>query len=146
MTQKIALGDVPANRRRGGDLRVLLSPKTVRSTTGFMGGVTLLPGESVTEHYHPYSEEYLYVVRGTLVLTVDDEPVELGADEAVLVPKDVRHRLENRGTEAAFAVFHLCPLAPRPELGHVDTEAPADPSEAGMDVGGPVAPVAAERR
>ncbi len=146
MTQKIALGDVPANRRRGGDLRVLLSPKTVRSTTGFMGGVTLLPGESVTEHYHPYSEEYLYVVRGALVLTLDDEPVELGADEAVLVPKDVRHRLENRGTEPAFAVFHLCPLAPRPELGHVDTEAPANPAEAGMDVGGPVAAAAAERR
>ncbi|MEU0537136.1 cupin domain-containing protein [Amycolatopsis tolypomycina] len=137
MTQKIALGDVPANRRRGGDLRVVLSPKTAGSTTGFMGGVTLLPGESVTEHYHPYSEEYLYVVRGTLVLTLDGEPVELGADEAVLVPKDVRHRLENRGGEPAFAVFHLCPLAPRPELGHVDTEAPAHPAEAGVDVGGP---------
>jgi putative monooxygenase len=30
--------------------------------------------------------------------------------------------LRNTGTEQARAVFQLCPLAPRPELGHVDTE------------------------
>jgi putative monooxygenase len=146
VTRKISLGEVPANRRRGGDLRVLLSPKTVESTTGFLGGVTLMPGDVVTEHYHPYSEEYLYVVRGTLVLTLDGEAVELGADEAVLVPKNVRHRLTNPGREPAFAVFHLCPLAPRPELGHVDTEEPARPAEENAAVGGPAAPLVTEHR
>jgi hypothetical protein len=28
----------------------------------------------------------------------------------------------NEGTEEAFIVFHLGPLAPRPDAGHVDTE------------------------
>ena len=35
---------------------------------------------------------------------------------------NVRHRLMNQGTEEVAIVFHLSPLAPRPELGHVDTE------------------------
>lgn len=113
---------VAANTRRGGDIRVLLSPKTVGSTSGFMGQVTLTPGQYVSEHYHPYSEEFCYVVEGDLVLRVDGEPVVLGPGDAVMVPKNVRHRLENVGSTDALVVFHLSPLAPRPELGHVDTE------------------------
>jgi putative monooxygenase len=34
----------------------------------------------------------------------------------------VRHRFRNVGSTQARMVFHLGPLAPRPELGHVDTE------------------------
>jgi putative monooxygenase len=121
-TAKVAADDIVANRRRGGDIRVLLSPRTVGSASGFMGVLTLEPGQFVAEHYHPYSEEFLYVVRGALVMRVDGEPVGLDADEALLVPMGVRHRLSNPGDEQALVVFHLSPLAPAPELGHVDTE------------------------
>ena len=64
---KIAASDVEPNRRRGGDLRTMLSPGTVESTSGFMGVLTLQPGECVTEHYHPYSEEFIYLVSGRLL-------------------------------------------------------------------------------
>ncbi|GAA3803723.1 cupin domain-containing protein [Streptomyces coacervatus] len=114
--------DVPSNRRRGGDIRTLLSPATVGAEAGFLGTLTLEPGEVVTEHWHPYSEEFLYCVRGEIELTADDEKQTLGADQAVHLPIGVRHRLVNDGTETAFLVFCLGPLAPRPELGHVDTE------------------------
>ncbi|RFU82791.1 cupin domain-containing protein [Streptomyces triticagri] len=114
--------DVPANRRRGGDVRTLLSPATVGATSGFLGTATLEPGEYITEHWHPYSEEFLFCVRGEIVLQLDGEPRRLRADEGVLIPLGVRHRLVNEGTEQAFLVFHLGPLAPRPDLGHVDTE------------------------
>jgi putative monooxygenase len=122
--RKVVAREVAANCRCGGEIRVLLSPATVGATTGFLGVLRLDPGEHVTEHYHPYSEEFLYVVRGRLLVRVDGEPVELVAGEALLVPIEVRHRVENTGDGPAEAVFHLCPLAPRPELGHVDTEAP----------------------
>ncbi|WP_018681545.1 cupin domain-containing protein [Actinokineospora enzanensis] len=118
----VARADIEPNRRRGAEIRVLLGPATVGSTSGFMGVATLLPGESIAEHYHPYSEEFVYVTRGTLTVDLDGEPVVLGVDEAVLIPVDTRHRLRNNGTEEVRAVFHLGPLAPRPELGHVDTE------------------------
>ncbi|MEV0157802.1 cupin domain-containing protein [Micromonospora sp. NPDC050686] len=118
----VAARDVPADRRRGGELRVLLGPKTVGATSGFLGVATLAPGERIAEHYHPYSEEFLYLSRGAITVDLDDEPVSLAAGEALFVPRNVRHRLRNTGDEPAEVVFHLGPLAPRPELGHVDTE------------------------
>ncbi|MFE0021552.1 cupin domain-containing protein [Amycolatopsis sp. NPDC059021] len=120
---------VAPNRRRGGDLRVTLSPKTVEATSGFGGVLSLEPGEFVTEHYHPYSEEFLHVVSGALEMTMDGTPVRLAAGQSLLVPIGVRHRLRNVGTVRAEAVFHLSPLAPRPDLGHVDTEEAIRPAE-----------------
>ncbi|MER6950321.1 cupin domain-containing protein [Nonomuraea sp. NPDC005983] len=133
---KITASEVVPNRRRGGDIRVLLSPKTVQSTSGFMGVLTLKPGEYVAEHYHPHSEEFLYVVRGTLTMHVEDEHVELGPGDALMVPIGARHRLVNTDTEEGEAVFHLSPLAPRPELGHVDTEELPHAHESSPQVGG----------
>jgi Mannose-6-phosphate isomerase len=122
--QKVSIEAVAANTRRGGDLRILLSPRTVGATSGFMGAGRLAPGEHISEHYHPYSEEFLFLVRGNLVARVDgDREIALGPGDALMVPKSIRHCLDNVGDEEAFFVFHASPLAPRPELGHVDTEA-----------------------
>jgi putative monooxygenase len=116
------LDDMPADTRRGGDVRTLLSPKTVGSTSGFMGVATIGPGERISEHYHPYSEEFIYVVSGGLDAQMDGKSHRLSARQALLIPLNVRHRLVNDGEEDAFIVFHLGPLAPRPDAGHVDTE------------------------
>lgn len=121
----VAIDDVPPNRRRGGDLRTVLSPGTVGATSGFMGMALLAPGERVVEHYHPYSDEYLLVVAGEVTVDLDGTPHPMRTDQGLLVPREVRHRVRNTGAEPARIVFHLCPLAPRPELGHVDTEEPA---------------------
>jgi putative monooxygenase len=118
----VSIHEVPANQRRGGDIRTVLSPGTVNSTSGFMGAAILQPGERIGEHYHPYSEEFLYLVRGSLTVDLDGEPVSLAPNQALYIPINVRHRLRNIGSVEAFAVFQLGPLAPRPELGHVDTE------------------------
>lgn len=126
-TARVSVHDVTADRRRGGELRVLLGPKTVGSTSGFMGVATLAPGERIAEHYHPYSDEFLYVARGAITVDLDDRPVPVAAGEALFVPRHVRHRLRNTGDEPAEVVFHLGPLAPRPELGHVDTEGAPPP-------------------
>ncbi|MCW2881648.1 MAG: hypothetical protein JWQ95_5748 [Sphaerisporangium sp.] len=136
---KVAASDVAPNRRRGGDIRVVLSPKTVASTSGFMGTLTLKPGEFVAEHYHPYSEEFLFVVRGRLTARIENVEIELGVGEGLMVPKGLRHRVWNNGVEEVHAVFHLGPLAPRPELGHVDTEPlpTSGVAEPVLDVGGP---------
>lgn len=123
----LCIHDVPANRRRGGDIRTLLSPATVGSTSGFLGTLTLQPGEVVTEHWHPYSEEFIYCVSGGVIARLDGQDHDLPAEHGVCVPIGMRHRLANIGEQAAFLVFHLSPLAPRPDLGHVDTEAVLNP-------------------
>jgi putative monooxygenase len=114
--------ETPADNRRGGDVRTLLSPKTVGSTSGFMGVATIPSGDWISEHYHPYSEEFIYVCSGTLTADLDGESQTVNGGEALYIPINVKHRLRNDGDEEAFIVFHLGPLAPRPDAGHVDTE------------------------
>jgi putative monooxygenase len=117
-----AIEEVPSDTRRGGDVRTLLSPKSVGCTTGFMGVATIGPGDWISEHYHPFSEEFIYVVSGSLVADLDGERHDVPAQHGLFVPINVKHRLRNEGAEEAFIVFHLGPLAPRPPMGHVDTE------------------------
>lgn len=114
----------PANRRRGGDIRTLLSPASVGAKAGFLGTLTLGPGEIVTEHWHPYSEEFLYCVSGDVSVRLNGEEHRLVGESAVHIPIGVRHRIVNDSDSTAFFVFTCGPLAPRPELGHVDTEPP----------------------
>jgi putative monooxygenase len=125
--QIVSSAGIPADRRRGGEIRVVLGPRTAGSTSGFMGTAAITPGDRIAEHLHPYSEEFLYVTAGAIVAELDDVPHPVGAGEGLLIPPHVRHRLVNAGSEDATIVFHLGPLAPRPELGHVDTETDGGP-------------------
>jgi putative monooxygenase len=118
----VDLSETQPNRRRGGDLRAMLTPTAVGATSGFMGLAIVQPGDRIGEHYHPYSEEFVYVVNGLLEVDLDGEPHAMRPDQGLLIPPYVRHRFRNVGDVEARMVFHLGPLAPRPELGHVDTE------------------------
>jgi putative monooxygenase len=117
-----SVNDVASDTRRGGDVRTLLSPKSVGSTTGFTGVATISPGDKINEHYHPYSEEFVYCVRGTMIARLDGTPHTVTAGQGLFIPINVKHRLMNEGSEDVFIVFHISPLAPRPDIGHVDTE------------------------
>ena len=118
----VSADELPGDTRRGGEVRTLLSPKTVNSTSGFMGVATIPAGDRISEHYHPYSEEFIYCVRGAITAQLEGEPHEVRAGQALYIPINMKHRLVNDGEEEAFIVFHLGPLAPDPKLGHVDTE------------------------
>ncbi|WP_255947340.1 cupin domain-containing protein [Streptomyces odontomachi] len=125
----VDLSDTPHNRRRGGDLRTMLTPATVGATSGFMGVAVIAAGERIGEHYHPYSEEFVYVTSGLLEVDLDGEAQPLGPEQGLFIPPYVRHRFRNVGDVEARMVFHLGPLAPRPELGHVDTEQTEDAAQ-----------------
>jgi putative monooxygenase len=114
--------EVAPDTRRGGDLRTLLAPKSVGSTSGFMGVATIPAGDWISEHYHPYSEEFVFVVQGGMTARLDGVNHDVPAGHGLFVPINVRHRFANDGDEETFLVFHLSPLAPEPPLGHVDTE------------------------
>ncbi|MEV0209207.1 cupin domain-containing protein [Streptomyces sp. NPDC050788] len=127
----VDLSEVEPNRRRGGDLRAMLTPATVGSTSGFMGVAIVEPGERIGEHYHPYSEEFVYVVCGELEVDLDGVPHPLRPEQGLMIPAHMRHRFRNVGNVQARIVFHLGPLAPRPQLGHVDTEETEPAAEVG---------------
>ncbi|WP_435610399.1 cupin domain-containing protein [Streptomyces sp. C10-9-1] len=131
----VDLSETQPNRRRGGDLRAVLTPTAVGATSGFMGLAIIAPGDRIAEHYHPYSEEFVYVVAGELEVDLDDETFPIRTDQGLMIPLNVRHRFRNVGAVEARMVFHLGPLAPRPELGHVDTEETVRPEDAAQPTG-----------
>ncbi|MFE0522293.1 cupin domain-containing protein [Streptomyces sp. NPDC085900] len=129
----VALNEIEPNTRRGGDLRALLTPATVGSTSGFMGVAIVQPGDRIGEHYHPYSEEFVYVLCGQLEVDLDGEAHPLQPEQGLMIPAHMRHRFRNVGNVEARLVFHLGPLAPTPPLGHVDTEETDSTPVAGRD-------------
>ncbi|MER5446209.1 cupin domain-containing protein [Streptomyces sp. NPDC002764] len=129
----VALNEIEPNTRRGGDLRALLTPATVGSTSGFMGVAIVQPGDRIGEHYHPYSEEFVYVLCGQLEVDLDGEAHPLQPEQGLMIPAHMRHRFRNVGNVEARLVFHLGPLAPTPPLGHVDTEETNSAPVAGRD-------------
>ena len=120
--QFISMDDVAADTRRGGEAAHGPEPQDRRVNLGLHGVATIAPGDKIGEHYHPYSEEFVFLVRGSLTVRLDGTPHPMKAEQGLYIPMNVRHRFMNEGTEESFMVFHLSPLAPRPELGHVDTE------------------------
>ena len=91
-----AMGDVAPDTRRGGDVRTLLSPKSVGCTSGFMGAATIAPGDWIAEHYHPFSEEFVFVVSGDLVAELDGEATDVPAQSGLFVPINVQAPAEER--------------------------------------------------
>lgn len=124
----VNLSETEPNRRRGGDLRAMLTPATVGSTSGFMGLAIVQPGERIGEHYHPYSEEFVYVVSGALEVDLDGDTYALQPDQGLLIPIDVRHRFRNVGDVEARMVFHLGPLAPDRASATSTRKSPTRPS------------------
>lgn len=110
----VDLSETQPNTRRGGDLRAMLTPTAVGATSGFMGLALVDPGDRIGEHYHPYSEEFVYVVQGHLEVDLDGETHTMRPDQGLLIPPHVRHRFRNVGDTEARMVFHLGPLAPAP--------------------------------
>jgi quercetin dioxygenase-like cupin family protein/heme-degrading monooxygenase HmoA len=119
---RIRAEDIEPYRARGGQLRMVLHPGSVGSRSGYMGTAVLQPGEYVVEHFHPYGEEFLFVVSGDLMLEAEGEDWPVSAGEGIYVPIGKRHRLRNVGSTESLAVYHVGPLAPDPALAHVDTE------------------------
>jgi quercetin dioxygenase-like cupin family protein/heme-degrading monooxygenase HmoA len=119
---RIRAEDITPNHKRGGELRIVLGPGSVGCRSGYMGTTILQPGDYVVEHYHPYSEEFLYCIRGEQVLDIEGEEWTLSPGEGMYVPIGLRHRLRNVGDTEALNVYHLGPLAPDPSLSHIDTE------------------------
>jgi putative monooxygenase len=118
----VDVGSAAPNTKRGGDLRAMLTPAAVGATSGFMGLALIEAGDRIGEHYHPFSEEFVFVVCGDLEVDLDGVTRVLRPEQGLMIPRFVRHRFRNVGRTQARMVFHCGPLAPRPELGHVDTE------------------------
>jgi mannose-6-phosphate isomerase-like protein (cupin superfamily) len=87
------------NSRHGSEIRPLIDRTTSRITQCSLAEEVLPPGHAVTPHHHNQLEEIYYILSGHGWMTVGDEKREVGAGDAVYVPRGHRHTLENTGAE-----------------------------------------------
>ena len=91
----------------GMDVRWLVTKDTVGATNTVFGVTYFAPGSRHELHRHPNVEEVEYMVSGSGIAYVDDDAVELGAGEAVWVPRNAYHGFENNtDTEAVMAWYY----------------------------------------
>ena len=64
-------------------------------------------GKSNVEHIHPNCEEVVYVMDGEVEHTLGEQTTTLRAGDLIVVPRNVPHRLINRGGAACttYIVF-----------------------------------------
>ena len=64
------------------------------------------PGGKSGKHVHSHSrEEFAFVVKGRVTLTLGDEENELAPGDSVTLPANAPHRWENRGEETVEVVM-----------------------------------------
>lgn len=79
----------------------------------FLGRVTYAPGTTVALHAHEASEQVMYVVDGSLTMTVAGETRELGPGDVCVVNRGVEHELHS-----AIGVTFIEAMGPVP-LDHI---------------------------
>ena len=105
----------PVAKGQGAFLQVLVGPED-GAPNFILRRFTLEPGGRIPAHRHPTIEHEQYVLRGRMVLGLDDEEREVAAGEAVFIPAGTVHWYENRGAEP---VEFLCVI---PKTKDYETE------------------------
>lgn len=60
-------------------------------------------------HKNDSYEEVLYGIEGVLTWTVDGTPIEVGAGQALCIPRGATHRFDNFGSQDVKQLVVICP-------------------------------------
>jgi len=66
-------------------------------------------------HSHDHYEETIYGIDGVLTWTVNGTPIEVGAGQALCIPRGAVHRFDNLGARDAKALCVITPAAIGPQ-------------------------------
>ena len=107
----IAEADIVRDRFDWGDTRWISRPSLTGSHGLCVMDVTLNPGGGHPFHRHPEQEEVIWVREGRIEQWLEDAKQELGAGEAVYIPRDLVHASYTVGDSAAKLSVILTPTA-----------------------------------
>jgi quercetin dioxygenase-like cupin family protein len=93
-----------ANHFDWGSIQWLVSGDLMNNAQITFGYVEIAPGQKNPKHYHPNSDEVLYLLEGELNHSLGDEVVPLKAGMAIFIPQAVAHDAFNPGTVPARMV------------------------------------------
>jgi len=81
--------------------------------------LTVPPGAKVpVAHSHDAYEETIYGLQGSVTLTLAGQPIEIGAGQALCIPRGVVHRFDNHSSTEAKSLAILTPGILGPEYFH----------------------------
>jgi mannose-6-phosphate isomerase-like protein (cupin superfamily) len=83
----------------GSEIRPLVDRSSSDITQCSLAEEVLPPGHAVLPHHHQRLEEIYYILTGRGMMTVGSEQQEVGPGDAIYIPREHRHTLENTGTE-----------------------------------------------
>jgi len=66
-------------------------------------------------HSHDHYEETIYGIEGVLTWTVDGKRIDVGAGQALCIPRGAIHRFDNNGRQDAKALCAITPAAIGPQ-------------------------------
>lgn len=87
------------NTPHGSVIRPLIDRTTSNITLCSLAEEVLPAGAVVGRHYHLETEEIYYILRGAGRMTVGDEVRDVAAGDAIFIPRNHTHTLENTGQE-----------------------------------------------
>lgn len=97
--------------------RIDLVTKDIFPTTDLKADrITYHPGDTSAAHRHPDCKHFFFVLGGTGVLHCDDQEIQLGAGDVVMLEEDEVHWFENP-SDANFEFIELwVPAPPTPTV------------------------------
>jgi len=80
------------------------------------GVILLLPGQTLSPHYHEEVEETFYILEGSARFTVDGVEQSLGPGEAIRLTATEKHAVANEGQMPMKMVFMKTPYLPKDKV------------------------------
>jgi mannose-6-phosphate isomerase-like protein (cupin superfamily) len=108
--------------RHGSEIRPLIDRTTSAITQCSVAEERLMPGQSVSPHFHRETEEVYYILEGEGMMTVGDESAGVIAGDAIMIPFNTVHSLENTGTSPMRIVLVCGPAFSRADENFVDLD------------------------
>lgn len=104
--------DISSFKSGSGDLKLLLTERTVGAKNAMMGHGRLEPGAIIPvegEVSVHAGEEYDYILSGRIAVWVEGEERVLGPGDAIYIDAGQRHIFRNAGPEPAEFIWVLSP-------------------------------------
>ncbi len=88
------------NTPHGSEIRPLVDCTTSSIERCSLAEEVMPVGAKIEPHHHLDTEEIYYILRGTGQMTVGAETRAVEAGDAIFIPREAAHSLENTGTES----------------------------------------------
>lgn len=81
----------------------------ITSDTSVLFLYSFKPGQAMTEHTHPFSNEYLTIIEGDAMISVGVESVLASPQQVIFVPREARHAIYNLGKTPLLVTGFMSP-------------------------------------